>query len=199
MTDTCPCLVGEDPKAETWCRVKDPDSGYICSLVPGHPGDHIACDSSEHGLARWTNTQEGKSMDLQTIIVKLDEAISRVNEASSYVEEAKSKAEDAENEAYTARCSASNSEDFAENAKSQAYNAECELDALREELDALRDALQTQLSSGGERSLQADIEKHKKNVQQLLSAGVSHATIAKKLSISEFLVQCIEDHLKEAA
>ena len=43
--------------AGNWCEAKHPATGLYCSRPPGHRGDHVACNSSAHHLARWPNAK----------------------------------------------------------------------------------------------------------------------------------------------
>jgi chromosome segregation ATPase len=135
-------------------------------------------------------------LDIPLILDKLEEIQQTLGAADTAVNYAKDQAVSAENEAYDARNRADEAEDYARYAKDHAEEAEGHLETIKEAMEEVVDLLKAAQNTDGERSFQADMRKHKKQVVQWLKNGAPIAKIAKDLKLSEFLVQAIQDEIQ---
>jgi len=123
---------------------------------------------------------------LQEMQEKIEDVENQLSEAKDYAQSAMNEASRAEDEACEAQRSASEAENYCD------YAAES-----LEELSSLHQELRDQLEARS--GVDADVAKHKARVLQLTKQGLAVNLVAKKMDISEVLVNIILGHSRPQA
>ncbi len=127
------------------------------------------------------------TMENQLLIDLVEKITVKKDQVYELIERAESEAGEARGDASEARNAAEDAENEADRAEDRCIEARQQLDNLSALLEELSSKLQGEEMSG----LDADIARNSANVLKLQKRGASNSRIAKRLSITEVLVDAV--------